>query len=103
MSRKSQYIAIRSVLDYEMRENEKNTLLPIAVKVLLDDNSKTEEQRNVEKAAKFSTILKGKYSIEWWGIKMAYLYGTLKANDIISSSELELFNQKIDEQMINNS
>ena len=57
----------------------------------------------IYQAAKFSTILKGKYSIEWWGIKMAYLYGTLKANDIISSSELELFNQKIDEQMINNS
>lgn len=50
----TQYIAIRSVLDYEVAQNPGNTLLPAIIKLLLDDRGRDEfdanERRDVDEA-----------------------------------------------------
>ena len=45
----TQYIAIRSILDYEVKTNQENTVLPQVITLLLDSNDK-EENEDIKKA-----------------------------------------------------
>lgn len=54
----TQYIAIRSVLDYEIQTNKENTVLPQVISILLDsdNNADIDDEKEIEMKTAIDTI-----------------------------------------------
>jgi transcriptional regulator with XRE-family HTH domain len=52
----TQYIAIRSILDYEIQTNKENTVLPQVISILLDSNEDIDDEKETEMKTAIDTI-----------------------------------------------
>lgn len=51
-----QYIAIRSVIDYEIQTNKENTVLPQVISILLDSDDVIDDQKDKEMKTAIGTV-----------------------------------------------